>query len=78
MPQIDPGIDLVAGLEMLLVVNADDPYVRDVLKQRTHRVDRRTPHRLLYFVQFHHVVKLAYMVKLVKRDFGRTPLSANC
>ena len=52
---------------MLLVANCDDLYVRDVLKQGTDRVYRRALHRPLDFVRFHHLVKLAYMVKYVKR-----------
>ena len=68
----------MAGLELLLVANADDLYVRDVLKQGTHRVHRRTAHRLLHLMRLHHVVKVASSVKWVKGNFTQTPLSAIC
>ena len=56
--EIDPDIELVAGPEMLLVANSDDLCARDALKQSADRVHRRTLYPLLYFVRFHHVVKM--------------------
>ena len=51
---------------MLLVANSDDLYVRDVLKQGTDRVHRRTLHPLLYFAWFHRMVKIEKLVKLAR------------